>query len=435
LRELEVSVNTFLNGQIELFIERGYRPKAIKGQPGLFLLTDKEAKLFEEPTGFLYDQFVNAGSSPSVHTWEKAAYGLKTWFQYCQALKKDWRSVTSIDRTDFRDDFEASISPHTGELYGPKGIRDTMVVVRQFYAYAARKRWYFGDIGTGDDVFDDIETGNRGADEDALAHTRTARTRLRDRELPKVSRNQKIRCLRIDDLRALLNYVGPQATRRKGDMRNCRDRLIVDIGVYVGLRVREMARLTTLQFLNLNPDPAAPYVDLELTIVGKGDVVRQVAVPTWLVLDAIEYIDTERKQALANRKKSSRGIPTQLFLGHLNSNNGEGVPITRGAIQKMVERACLAIGLVDTEEKTDPDTGEKYLQKVARYSIHDLRHTYAVYTYHIEVKNKNLEPWKKIQAQLGHARLKTTINTYLAHVQIFSSQPGLFSLHRSLGLA
>lgn len=428
-------MNTFLHGQIELFIERGYRPTAVKGQPGFFLLTDEDVKLFEEPTSFLYEHFVNAGSSPSTHTWGKAAYCLKTWFQYCQALGKDWRSATSVDRTDFRDDFESAISPHTGELYGPKGIRDTMVVVRDFYAFAARKRWYFGDIGTGSDVFNDIGTSNPRTDEDALAHTRIAKSRLRDRELPKVGRNQKIRCLRIDDLRALLNYVGPQATRRNGDMRNCRDRLIFDIGVYVGLRVAEIASLTTLQFLNLNPDPAKPYVSFELTICGKGNVVRQVAIPAWLVLDALEYIHTEREQALANRKKTHRGIPTQLLLGNLNSNNGQGVPITRGAIQKMVERACLAIGLVDTDEKTDIDTGEKYLQKVARYSIHDLRHTYAVYTYHIAVKDGISEPWKKIQAQLGHARLKTTINTYLAHVQIFNSQPGLFSLHRSLGLA
>lgn len=432
---LNVSVNTFLRGQIELFIERGYRPAAIQGQPGFFLLTDTEVKLFEEPTSFLYDQFVTAGSSRSTHTWEKAAYGLKTWFQYCQALERDWRSATSVDRTDFRDDFEGSVSPHTGELYGPKGIRDTMVVVRQFYAYAARKRWYFGDIGNDSDIFDDNETGNVRIDDDALAHTRTARTRLRDRELPKVGRNQKIRSLRIDDLRALLNYAGPQASQRNGDMRNCRDRLIFDIGVYVGLRVAEITGLTTLQFLNLNPNPATPYVDLALTIVGKGNVTRQVAIPTWLVLDAIEYINTERAQALARRKKASRGFPIQLFLGNLNSNRGEGIPITRGAIQKMVERACLALGLVDIDEKTNFETEEKYLQKVARYSVHDLRHTYAVYTYHIEVKNGNAEPWKKIQAQLGHARLKTTINTYLSHVNVFSAQPGLFSLHRSLGIA
>lgn len=427
-------MNSFFDSEVVLFIERGYRPTAIIGQPGLFLLRSTKVELFEEPTAFLYDRFVTAGVSPSAHTWHKAAFGLKTWFQYCQAKGKNWQAVTSIDRTDFRDDFTSAISPHTGETYGPKGIRDTMVVVREFYSYAAKKGWYFGDLG---EYWDTQEVGarNRPSKTDALIHTRVAKARKRDAELPKVGRSQKIRALRLDDLRTLFNYAGPQATLREGDMRNCRDRLICDIGFFVGLRVAEIAALTTLQFLNLTPDINAPYTSQILTIVGKGNVTRQVEIPNWLVLDACEYINTERAAALARSKKPSKVKPTKLLLGHLNSNNGEGRPITRGAIQKLIERACLASGLVDVDEKINPETGEVYLQRVARYSVHDLRHSYAVYTYHIEVKKGVAEPWKKIQAQLGHASLQTTIDTYLAHVSIFSDKPALFNLRRTLGIA
>lgn len=309
-----------------------------------------------------------------------------------------------------------------------------MVAVRDFYVYCSKAGWYFGDIGG---YWDDSSPDQpmRPAKSDALVHTRVSKSRKIDRTLPKVAKNQKIRALRLDDLRALMNCVGPQALGRKGDMRNCRDRLICDIGFFVGLRVHEIVKLTTLQFLSLSPDKSKPYVSEELTIVGKGGKVRQVEIPTWLVLDAIEYISTERAAALANRKLSTRNPPTQIFLGHVNANNGAGRPITIAAVQKMIERACLVTGLTAVEKKTDPETGEEFLQTVARYSVHDLRHSYAVYHYHIEKNKGNAEPWKKIQAQLGHATLQLTIDTYLAHVSIFSDAPALFNIRRSLGIS
>jgi integrase len=428
-------VDTFLDSEIEIFIEPGERPNTTKGQPCLFLNLLTRFILFEEASSFLLDEYVKAGASRSMHTWSKAAYCLRTWLQYCQAIRKDWRSVSSIDRTDFRDALYEAISPHTGEVYGTKGIWDTMVVVRRFYAYSAKKQWYFGDIAEEWTSKADGESENsfsRGGY--TSTSIRIGKRKFRDKDLPKVARNQKRRSFRVDDLHAFNNYCGPQATNRNGDVRNCRDRLIVDIGVFVGLRVQEIVNLTTLQFLNLNPDPSAPYVSQRITIKGKGEVVREVTIPNWLVFDVLEYINTERKSALANCKQRFRNVPIQLLVGHVGARNGEGRPISVNAIQKMMERACLAIGLVDTEQKINADTGDAYLLKVARYSVHDLRHTYAVFTYHLEVKNGNAEPWKVIQIQLGHSKLETTINNYLACVEVFSEHRGLYSLHRSMGM-
>lgn len=429
----EAVVDTFLDSEIEIFIEPGERPNTTQGQPCLFLNLPTKFILFEEASSFLHDEYVKVGASPSRHTWSKAAYCLKTWLQYCQAIKKDWRSVSSIDRTDFRDALYEAVSPHTGEVYGPKGIWDTMVVVRRFYAYSAKKQWYFGDIGEGWDS--KAQNGSESAtSRDDATSTRIGKRKQRDKDLPKVPRNQKRRSFKINDLHAFYDYCGPQASNRNGDVRNSRDRLIIDIGAFVGLRVHEIVNLTTLQFLNLNPDPSAPYVSQQITIKGKGKVVRDVTIPNWLVFDVLEYINTERKIALANCKQRFRNVPIQLLLGHVGARNGEGRPISANAIQKMVERACLAIGLVDIEQKINVDTGDTYQIKVARYSVHDLRHTYAVITYHLERKNGNAEPWKVIQTQLGHSKMETTINVYLASVELFNEHRGLYSLHRSMGM-
>jgi integrase len=55
---------------------------------------------------------------------------------------------------------------------------------------------------------------------------------------------------------------------------------------------------------------------------------------------------------------------------------------------------------------------------VPRHRYHDLRHTYALWTYHALVEQGISEPWKIIQSLLGHAHLSTTLDTYLRVVNV-----------------
>lgn len=421
----------FLGAQLTLFINDTDHHELKQGQPAFFLETPDQQKLFEEPTGFLNEHYVQSGSTPSPHTWSKAAYSLKSWFQYLQAVDRDWLTASEQDRRDYRDAYLTSISPKTGKLYGGAGVRDAMVVVRAFYEHCSEIGVYQGDIGR----FLPVEESRIPTDQDAFAHTRhLPHTRLKDRALPKVRPGVKIHPIRVADLRKLLRHIGPQAGDRQGDKRPSRDRLIFDLGWAVGLRLDEINSLTTLQFLDLCPDPATPFVSMSLMVHrGKGNKARQVAIPTWLVIDAVAYIEGERAESLRACRAKSRHPPTRLLLSHVTSRSA-GQPITNGAIQKMVREACFDLGLIDTIEKKDPFTGEVFLDKVPKHSVHDLRHTYAVLTYHAERMNGNPEPWKKIQAQLGHEHLQTTLNTYLRYVDIFDDQPGMTDVKRMLAL-
>lgn len=421
----------FLDAQLTLFINDTGHEELKQGQPAFFLETSEQHKLFQEPTGFLNERYVHSGSTPSPHTWSKAAYSLKSWFQYLQAVGRDWQAAAEQERRDFRDAYLTSISPKTGRSYGPAGVRDAMVVIRAFYQYCSETGAYQGDIGG---VFHSSES-QIPTDQDAFAHTRQlTHTRLKDRALPKVRPGAKIHPIRVGDLRNLLRHVGPQAGNREGDKRPSRDRLVFDLGWAIGLRLDEINSLTTLQFLSLCPDPATPFVGMPLIIHrGKGNKTRQVAIPTWLVMDAIAYIEGERAESLRKCRVKSRHPPTRLLLSHATSSS-PGQTITNGALQKMVREACISLNLVNLVEKKDPMTGEAYADKVPKHSIHDLRHTYAVLTYHVERANGNAEPWKKIQAQLGHEHLQTTIDTYLKYVDIFDDQPGVTNMKRILGL-
>lgn len=425
-------MNKFLEAEIELFINESDRPLVKSGAPAFFLKSIDRIDLFEEPTSFLSEHYVDRGATPSRHTWAKAAYSLKSWFQYLQANDTDWITASEQHRRSYRNDFLQAISRNTGEKYGPAGIRDSMTVIRKFHHFCALRRIYYGDIGNSAEL---EKEKNAPIDRDAVAETRgSGRLVEKDYALPKARPGVKIHPMMVRDLQSLLNHVGPQAGDRDGDQRLARDRLICDLGWVIGLRLSEMNQLTTLQFLSLSPDPMTPLNNMLLLIRrGKGGVARQVAIPTWLVMDALTYIRGERGEALKARKHATKAEPTNLLLAHARSKSA-GEPITNGAIQKMFREACLALGIVTIHEKKDPLTGESYHSKSPKHSVHDLRHTYAVLTYHAERAIGNAEPWKKIQAQLGHRHLHTTIDTYLAHVEIFSDQPGLLDVRKLLGI-
>jgi len=424
-------MNIFLNAHLTLFFNKTDHQELKQGQPAFFLEGEKRQQLFEEPTHFLNSYYVYGSTAESPHTWAKAAYSLKSWFQYLQAINRDWPDASEEDRCEYRDAYLTGISPKTGRPYSGSGVRDSMTVVRLFYKHCSGNGLYYGDIGG----VVPASTDHRPMDQDALVHTRLLpQTKSRDRALPKVRPGTKIHPIRVQDLTALLQYIGPQAGDRRGDERPSRDRLICDLGWVVGLRLDEINNLTTLQFLNLNADTSTPLVNMPLTIHnGKGKKTRQVAIPTWLVVDALAYIAGERAQSLKAKKTKSRNFSTRLLLAHASSKSA-GSPITNGAIQKMFRQSCFATGLINTVDKKDLTANIDIRAKVPKHSIHDLRHTYAVLTYHAERAGGNSEPWKKIQAQLGHENLQTTIDTYLKYVEIFNEKPGLIDVRKMIGL-
>ncbi|SDC53794.1 Phage integrase family protein [Cupriavidus sp. YR651] len=415
-------VSDFLEGEVVLFTHEGGEGELKPGHPSFFIETENAAHILEEITLFLARHFVYAGSTPSRHTWAAAAQALRTWLQFLQAIGRFWRDATAQDRIDYREAYKIAYSPRTGEQYDAGTISSRMSIIRELYVYGRSSGWYDGDIGENVELVPE-QTGKRG---------KGRLTGQKDRDLPKARKSSVIHPISPLPLQALLAFAGPRASQPGNDARSPRDRLTMDCGWAAGLRVGEIANLTTLQFLSLSPDPEALYADLPITILRKGGVKKIVAMPTWLVMDILAYIEGERAASLRAAEVSARNAPITLFLTHPDSNRaGRRLSISR--MQGMFEEACLATGLVKHFKFRD-ENGETTQRMRARHCIHDLRHTYAVYTYHAEVLNGNSEPWKKIQAQLGHENLETTIQIYLAYVEIFSKKPGLINVRKMLGV-
>jgi integrase len=100
----------------------------------------------------------------------------------------------------------------------------------------------------------------------------------------------------------------------------------------------------------------------------------------------------------------------------------------------MFSLACRQCGITENVAWINHVTGEKRVKVVPKHSFHDLRHNCAVLTYHAEINSGNPEPWKVVQVKLGHKSVKTTIDTYLAHVTIFGEKQNIVDVRKMIGL-
>jgi site-specific recombinase XerD len=416
----QAAMNTFLTAELRLVKAVEGAELVRPGQPLLFSYWRDQVEVFREPTIFLGEKVVKL--SPSPHTWEAYGYDLLGWFQWCQINAIVWRDATEADREQFADDYDAASEELT--------VNRKLTTVRRFYEFARAERWYHRDVGAS---LEQRQSASRPIDDDALAHTRAATGHVKEKDtlLRTVPRKDVIRPLQVKDLRKLLVHVGP-TSQEGGDTRPVRDRLICDLGYVAGARLGDVAKLTTLKFLSITVEPHEQFQDFPLIVEGKGRVTRCVAAPGWLVLAIQSYINGEREASERKGKKRGVKFTTSLFLGHANSKSA-GKGITRSAIQKMFALACMKCGITEKKEVEDEQTGERLIKTVPARSYHDLRHNCAVLTYHAEKAQGNSEPWKIVQIKLGHASLKVTNDTYLAHVSIFGEKQGITDVRRLIG--
>ena len=145
-----------------------------------------------------------------------------------------------------------------------------------------------------------------------------------------------------------------------------RDWLMIELGLFAGLRVDEMRQLRICD-IHIRGSHSSIFVQN-----GKGGRKRNI------------WINAEFKEACAEfiklRKRFGFDDSEDAFV--FVSNNG--MPLSKRAIQKAFKRCAKVAGLSE------------------KYSIHCLRHTYATY---LLKASRNI---KLVKEQLGHSSIKTT---------------------------
>jgi integrase/recombinase XerC len=217
--------------------------------------------------------------------------------------------------------------------------------------------------------------------------------------------------------------LGPLPSERSElDPRSSRDRLSSESSVGTGMRVDEVANVTVLQVLALPVDVDPEGFTVMHIKKTKGLVERDILWPNFVIPELHGYIDGERNECLAAARrywlKNKKDEPVNLFLNREDAGRNAGRPATADTLSGAFSTAVVAAGIVEQVQKIDPDSGHVYYSPCPRHSFHDLRHSFAVLTYHALVELGISEPWKIIQDLLGHRNLATTIETYLRVVNV-----------------
>lgn len=380
-------------------------------------------ELHESACAWLNEEIVP--ESPSSGTWDTAARSAVTWLDYCSATSVDWRYALREDLVGYRDAYLAAISPLTGRPYKTATVRTRMSYILSFLEYAFRAGYYQGNIvGPGGST---MGRGQIPTDSDLLAHiqrgARNTTSSAARKLVPKQTHDDTVRVIRRQELQQLIQWAGPRPSKRTNDDNvGCdRDFILLALGWAVGLRADEILKMKIYPFESLVVDPEYLGEYFKVQVTGKGNKTRRVDVPAWLVQDIQVYISGERRSAIAQQL---RGKNPQLLINGETAKGHTGKPISKSGIDAIMKRACNACGLTERSERINPETAETTAISRPKYSLHCLRHTYAVMTYHNMAESgfDDYERWKYIQLQLGHASPKTTMDVYLRDVSVWSSR-------------
>lgn len=176
------------------------------------------------------------------------------------------------------------------------------------------------------------------------------------------------KCLKENELKRLRAFCSRAKEKALANNKftPIRNWFMVELGLYTGLRVSEMA---SLKHSNLFLDEGRS----SLFIVGKGNKPRFV----WMSSDFRQIC----RRYFKYKKKFGFNVEGDAFV----LNNLSDEKISRRALQKFFKKILAEAGLP------------------GRYHIHTLRHTYA--TFLLKASNYN---YRFVQKQLGHASIQTT---------------------------
>lgn len=376
---------------------------AQRHQPKYFLYSVPSMRLHEEGTRWLA-----ARASRHAETKQRSdAYAIAYWLTYCLGTDLEFREACVDDVLDYKAALANLTSEQTRAALTDGTIRLRLAAVIEFYESGLRQGWY--QLGTADVA---SCTDSKKLPE-PIAISDHCKVFLPRQQQP----DAKIKPFNPDQLRRVLQALGSGKSTELA----VRDRLIAEWMCYVGLRLGETLvgnngyGLLRSQIECLRPNPESPTDHCALEVIGKFRKTRTVAVPNWLIFRTQAYIAHERA-------KSCEGALTDSDALFVSSSSGPsdraGQAISPRRYQTIFRKACSLAGLyVSSQSESSTNNAARAF---ARFSPHDLRHTYAVMTYFAERQLGNPEPWKPIQAQLGHRHMSTTVDIYLRHVSLFN---------------
>lgn len=368
---------------------------------------------------FIYSQHVKARVGvPAMTTIDAYTSDLKDWFTYLEYFGIAWLDAVQQDVVAYATFMQLHVSPSTGQRYRLPTPKRRVSTVERFY------KWCRTNL-----------TSLKSSVAGALVATNQDRVKAKSAE----SDRKAIRVMTRSDAHHLLHVVGPRpsqiASHNEGGNPQIAFRLAFELGLNLGLRIAEVVGLTLTdisQALGSSLDVTDPDIvrriisqildaqQFKLPVRGKGCNNRKVGLPGHLMKEILIYISTVRTPTTPNSKGAQR-----LILHDGGRRRGHAVSVR--TLQRVIQNCCLQANLTRIEFRHKFDElgmvvpNVKNPLSVSAYSFHDLRHTFAVWTYYARKSEGESEPWLYIQKELGHADLATTLKTYLKCAQDFEA--------------
>lgn len=222
----------------------------------------------------------------------------------------------------------------------------------------------------------------------------------------------EVRAIPLYELRLILDSFGllpdDLTDIREARPTVSRNRVMFEFCLQAGLRRAEVCYLQLSNVLKAAKAVRSPLEKYPLRVWGKGAKWRTVEVPGWLLLLAQLYAENSRARIVAERKAydSAYRAHDYLFVQEQPNPALKGDRIRPGYLSTLFARHAA------TALRQDIDLQHPSLPRRA-YTVHQLRHTYAVHTYFVRRQLGDSEPWVYIQHQLGHESVETTTRIYL----------------------
>lgn len=376
------------------------------------------------------------------NTQKAIAHDLAQWWRFVLVNNLEWDAISAEDVSEYGYLMAESVSPFTHRQYSTSTVSRRLASIQNFYSWA----WQTGMLSENpqEGCQDSISRFPIGPKSALLPHLGTASIVQRKRRGPRGrDPEDNPRPLKVNELRGVLNRLGPRIFSSDGAVLpwnvgdpSKRNRLMAEIAYHTGMRVDEIASISTSDVLNQARKLSSTdkWQQFVLTVRTKGRATRKVVVSSVVLRALVTYHDTERYEAILCAKKHNLDHlafkePTQLFVNGVCANFRDvGKPVSAETPSRAFTKAVLAEGLIIRSSgfKLDPESGDKlldsdgrpvtFLINLAAHTFHDLRHTFAVMFYKSEVLRGNSEPWEKLRQLLGHSIAETTRKIYLKYI-------------------
>lgn len=383
-----------------------------------FLVSIETEQVVEPILAFLGYRFLFQQGTWRPNTVEAVCYDLLDWWNYLEFKGIKWNLAEGEDLVDFRNALIITTSPKSHRRLSNATINRRLTYISQFYDWARNRYGYDGSIQL------ELRHEKHAIDRNPLAHLGSERLKKSMpswQKLKSDSHNgESIRPLSRESWLKVAELLGPLPSSSKNDTRPSRDRLAAELAILTGMRVDEIAGLRADDILRL-PDDDDPFKLVVISISRtKGLKKRKVLFPSYFLRELKAYIKHERAQAVGinNTQCRLRQKVESLFINHRSASRNAGKPTSPATFSRAFKAAVLKAGLSRPEQRYDPDKNKTYFRTCPLHTFHDLRHTFAVCMYYAEISAGNHEPWKAIQARLGHSQLQTTMDIYLRTVEV-----------------